>query len=272
MKLLFRLALAFVLLLLLALGAAFFFLGPIVGAAIGKGASWATGVEASVEKVDVGLMSGALDLSGLRIANPPGFASPHFLAMQSARARWEGGTVFSDRIEISVLLLDGFDLNFERNASGSNWKPILDRLEQVSGPERKEPAPSEREAGSSRTLHIGRIELRNVKVALLLADVPLGAGTHALSLPTIVIEDFKSDGSTLELVSTLTRAIVTAVLDQSVKSGGGVLPKDLLKDLGKGLDGLKAKLQAEAGRELEKSLDSGVKKALEGVEDLFKKK
>ncbi|MBI5364985.1 MAG: hypothetical protein HZA53_17540, partial [Planctomycetes bacterium] len=56
MKLLVRIALALVLLLLLALGATFLFLGPIVAAALGKGASYATGVEASVEKVDVGLM------------------------------------------------------------------------------------------------------------------------------------------------------------------------------------------------------------------------
>lgn len=268
MKLLLRLALVALLLVLLVVGAGFFFLGPIVGAAIGKGATYATGVESSVAKADVGIVNGALDLEDFRIGNPPGFTAPHFLAMKRARARWEGSTIFSERIEIPEFVLDGFELHLERNAKGSNWQAILDHLERVAGPA-KEPAP-QAEAGPERALHVRRIELKDLKVALHLADVPIGAGTHSLTLPTIVIEDFRSDGTTLEIVATLTRAVVGAVLEQSVKSGGGVLPKDVLENLDRGLEGLKERLEAEAGKRLQDGLESGVKKALEGVEGLFK--
>ncbi|MBK7877362.1 MAG: hypothetical protein IPJ77_16755 [Planctomycetes bacterium] len=271
MKLLLRIVLVVVFLALLVLGATFFFLDPIVGSAIGRGATYATGVETTVSSVDVGLTKGSFDLNGMTIANPPGFTSPHFLSIGTARARWENGTLFSERIEMPELVLDGFDVHLDRNASGSNWSKILEHLDQVSGAKSpgQEPSP---ETKGTRALRVRRIVLDHVKVSLHLADVPLGAGTHALELPRIVIEDFQSDGSTLELVSTLTRAIVTAVLDQSVKSGGGVLPKDILKDLDGGLAGLKKKAGAEAKKLLDQGLEGGVKKALEGVEGLFDKK
>lgn len=271
MKLLLRIVLGLVFLALLVLGAVFLFLDPIVGSAIGRGATYATGVESSVDDVDVGLTKGAFDLRRMTIANPPGFTAPHFLAIGTARARWDNGTIFSERIEMPELTLDGFDVHLERNASGSNWSRILEHLDQVAGAKApgKEPAP---EAQGKRALRVRRIVLDHVKVTLHLSDVPVGAGTHALELPKIVIEDFQSDGSTLEIVSTLTRAIVTAVLDQSVKSGGGVLPKDVLKDLDGGLAGLKKTLGAEAKKLLDGQLEGGVKKALEGVEGLFDKK
>lgn len=271
MKFLLRILLGLVFLALLALGAAFLFLDPLVGSAIGRGASYATGVEARVDDVDVGLAKGAFDLKGLTIANPPGFTSPHFLSIGTARARWENGTILSDALELPELALDGFDVHLERNASGSNWSRILEHLDQVAGSKSgsAEPAP---ETKGSRSLHVKKIELDHVKVSLHLADVPVGAGTHTVELPRIVIEDFRSDGSTLQLVSTLTRAIVGAVLDQSVKSGGGVLPKDVLKDLDHGLAGPKQSVGKEAKKLLDDQLDGGVKKALEGVEGLLNKK
>lgn len=265
-KLLIRLALGLLLLVLLALGTALVFLDPIVGAAIGKGASYATGVEAGVESVDVGLRDGSFELTGLRLANPPGFASPHFLKLGKARAQCDKGTVLSDRIEMQEFVLDGLDVALERNAQGSNWGRILDHVEKVSGPA-AEP-PEEPASGPGRSLSIRRIEIRGVKVALTLADVPIGAGTHALELPAIVIADFKSDGSTLEIVAKLTRAIVTGVLEQSVRSGGGVFPKDVLASLGDGLAGLEKQLGEEASKAIEKHLGEDAKKTLEG---LFKK-
>jgi hypothetical protein len=269
-KLLVRVVLGLVLLLLLAAGAALLFLDPIVGTAIGKGATYATGVEAKVDGVDVGLRDGSFEMTGLDLANPPGFSSPHFLKLGKARAHCDTGTVLSDRIEMQELTLEGLDVALERNAQGSNWSKILDHIEKVSGPDEEQPEkPSE---GSQRSLTIRRIELRGVHVALTLGDVPVVGGTHALDLPPIVIEDFRTDGSVIEIVSKLTRAIVTSVLEQSARSGGGIFPKDVLASLDQGLAGLRDELRGEARDRLQKELGEGAGKALDSLEGLLKKK
>lgn len=275
-KLLLRLVLIAVLLLLLAVGAAFVFLDPIVKTAIAKGTAYATGVPVMLDDADVRPTGGALEFGRLHVANPEGFTTPHFLVLGRAYAKWDNGTVFSDRLQMRELTVDGLDVNLEKGANGSNWKKILDHLEQLSaGKASSEPPPGEpppADASSKRSLHIDRIELRNVKISLTLHDVPLVAGTKTLELPPIVIENYQSDGSTLDLVAKLTRTVISAVLTQATTSGADWLPKDVLGDLRGGLDGLKKKLGEEAGKLLENLDVKDLDKSLEGVKDIFKKK
>lgn len=269
-KLLFRLVALVVLLALLALGAAFLFIDPIVKTAVERGSTYATGVPVTLDDADVRLTGGALELGRLNVSNPDGFTTPHFLKLGRAYAKWDTGTVFSDRLRMNELTIDGIDVNLEKAAGGSNWGAILANLEKVSGGKEKpsgEPAPE----GSRKSLQIDRIELRNVKLSLTLRDVPVVGGTRSLELPPIVLENYSSDGSTLELVAALTRTVISAVLSQATKSGGDWLPKDVLGDLQKGLDGVKARLESE-GKKLLESLDvKSLEKSLEGLEDVFKK-
>src|SRR5690554_6816935 len=53
----------------------------LLKAGIERGGTYATGVSTTVDDVDVQLRKGTLDLSGLVLANPPGFDTPHFLAL-----------------------------------------------------------------------------------------------------------------------------------------------------------------------------------------------
>lgn len=270
-KLLLRLVLIAVLLLLLAVGAAFVFLDPIVRTAIAKGTAYATGVPVMLDDADVRPTGGALEFGRLHVANPEGFTTPHFLVLGRAYAKWDNGTVFSDRLQMKELTVDGIDVNLEKGANGSNWKKILDHLEQLSGGKAPGETPPA-DASSKRSLHIDRIEVRNVKITLTLRDVPVVSGAKTLELPPIVIENYQSDGSTMDLVAKLTRTVITAVLTQATKSGADWLPKDVLGDLRGGLDGLKQKLEQEGGKLLENLDLKDLDKSLEGVKDIFKKK
>lgn len=267
-KILFRLVLAVVLLALLALGAAFLFLDPIVKTAVEKGASYATGVPVALDDADVRPTGGALELGRLHVANPQGFTTPHFLLLGRAYAKWDNGSVFSDQLKIKELTIDGIDVNLERGSNGSNWGAILANLEKLSGG-KQDPGETPSE-GSKKSLHVDRIEVRNVKLSLTLPGVPVVGGTRSLELPPIVIENYDSDGSTMELVAKLTRTVISAVLSQATKSGGDWLPKDVLGDLQKGLDGVKARLESE-GKKLLENLDvKDVEKSLDGLKDGLK--
>ncbi len=72
-----------ILLLLIAAGGYYFFtnLDSIVKTAIEKYGSEATGTQVKVQNVSLSLTSGTGSISGLTIANPPGYSAPHALSI-----------------------------------------------------------------------------------------------------------------------------------------------------------------------------------------------
>jgi hypothetical protein len=230
MKLLFRLGIALALLLVLVLGAGWLFLGSLVGTAIEKGSTYATGVETRVGHVDASLFSGRFGIDDLSLANPPGFRPEPFFQLRSARAAWENGTLLSDRIEMDELILDGVDVNLERAGGGTNYGAILDHLESISAGGQSKSKPDASAGGRALTIH--RIEIRNVRAGLHLTGVPLASGSTEVTIPSIVLNDFSSDGSTTELVAKLTKVLLQAILEEVLRGGKGIFPADILKDLG----------------------------------------
>ncbi|MFN0009752.1 MAG: hypothetical protein ACKVXR_17805 [Planctomycetota bacterium] len=255
MKIVRRLFLVVLVAALLLIGAGWLFLDSLVEAGIEKGATYATGVETQVEGVDASLFSGRFGLQGLSLANPPGFRSEPFFALKSARAEWENSTILSERIEMDQLVLDGVDVSLERTSSGTNYGVILDHLEKLSPPTQgEEKAPD----GAGKRLTIRKIEIRNVHAGLHLSGVPLSSGSAELTIPSVVIENFRSDGETKEIIAQLTRTLLKAILEQVLVEGKNLLPADLLKDLGRNLGSLGG------------SIEGGVKDALKGIEGALK--
>ena len=103
MKLLIRLGLAALVLIVLVLGGAFFFIDSLVKGGIEKGTTYATGTETKLGSVDAGLFKGHFALKDLSIANPAGFRSEPFLHLGSAAAAGDNGTILSDEIAIGVF-------------------------------------------------------------------------------------------------------------------------------------------------------------------------
>ena len=265
MRLLKRILLVVVLLVVAGLAAGFVFLDPIAAKAIEKGATYATGVSTTVGSVDASPFAGRFGLKELTIANPEGFRPENFLHLGSMEASWQNGTILSQVIEMDSFVVDGADVNLEKTGSGTNYGKILDNLGKLSGGKKDEPEP-EPTAGQ-KSLRIKKIEIKNVHAGLHLSGVPLVPGNLEVNVPSIVINDFRSDGSTTEIVAKLTRVLLQSILESVLSAGKDIFPADIVKDLGAGLQGLGG------------ALGSGVKDAVQGVEgvlkgagDLFKKK
>lgn len=271
MKRLLRLSLLLALLLVLLLVAAFLFLDPLVKGGIEKGASYATGTEAKLGSVDASLFSGRFGLKELSIANPPGFRPEPFLQLSSAQATWDNGTILSDEISIGTFALDGVQLNLESADGKTNYGAILANLEKIAGPQSK---PAETAPSKPKRLAIKHVEIKNIKAGLHLSGTPIGSGSLKVEVPLVAIDDFHSDGSTAENVAKLTSALVQAILQGTLNAGQGILPADILKDLGGNLKGLTSTVQEQA-QQILKGLDSnlkGAEEALKGAGDLFKGK
>jgi uncharacterized protein involved in outer membrane biogenesis len=270
MKLFKRILLVLLLLALLGAGAALLFLDSIVRSAIEKGGSSAAGTPTTLDKADASFFSGAFGLQGFAIANPPGFRSEPFLALQRARAKWQNGSILSDTLEIDEFALDGLQLNLERSAAGSNWDKILDNLKKLSGPADSS-KPAQPASGSGRAVVIKQLRIANTRCALHVSGLPALNGDWKVEVPEIHIENLRSNGSTAEIAGKLTKAVVEAVVKSAATSGKGVFPGDVLQDLESGLkqvgksaldDVLKGKTQP----------GDALKQTEQGVKDLLKGK
>jgi hypothetical protein len=269
MRIAVRIVAALVVLVLLAVGLLWIFQGRVVKTAVQSGGTWATGVETRVEDVSAGLLGGELELEVLSLANPPGFSTEPFFALQKAEADWETRSLFQPTIHVRELALEGLALRIERNASGTNYGVILDHARSLGG--ESKPKPTE-PAGEERALVIDSIVLRDISAALVLSDLPITTGPMRVTVPRLEIKDFRSDGPTHEIVGQLLSAIVQAALESSLQAGSGVFPDDLARELKSKLAGAQASLDAALKSGEQGDLQGAVDeagKALEGLKDVF---
>lgn len=247
MKLFVRIALGLLaLLVLLGLGAALF-VDSLAKQAIEGGGSRALGVETRLDSASIGLVSGEFALSGLVIANPPGFAEPDFFALRSTRLALPLSTLMQTRITIPSLVLEGITIDLERNARGTNYGVILDNLKRFEGSEKSTPGGGASGEGG-KTFLLQNLVIRDVRAAVSL--VPAGGDLTKLSLaiPEIVVADLGSDMS----LSQISALVVKTVIQAAIQAGAGTLPADLLADLRGRLGNLEGLAQVKVAGELGK--------------------
>ena len=123
---------------------------------IGAVASTALGRQVTLEgplELVLGLRTG-LRVGGIRIANPPGFATPAFAELGAARAEVDLWPVLRGRLRIRTLEATNVKVWLERSADGRrNW--VFDALSD-------EPEPDDE--GSGVAVRIGQMTLRDLAV------------------------------------------------------------------------------------------------------------
>jgi hypothetical protein len=227
--------------LVLLVGAVLFYLGPLLARAIERGAGSALGVETSVDSVRPGLLSGRLELSGLRVANPTGFASPDFLRLREGRVAVDFASLRADTVEIPELALEGIELHLERKVgAGTNYGAILDHLRSLETAEASKPAEaSAGDEAPGKKFVIRELRIQDVAARLRLAP-ELGRLTELdVEVPEIRLQNVGSGAEGGVRLEELCGLIVRALLDAVVRKGGdlGAMGRDLQLRL-RGLDRL----------------------------------
>jgi hypothetical protein len=274
------------LLIILALVVGMFFIDAAAKKGIEAGATYALGVNTTLDSASVGIVSGKFGLSGLRVANAPGYPSDKFMSLGDGRVAVSLGSLMNDTIEIPSFSLDTIDMNLEKKEGKANYQVIMDNLAKLSKPGTQPSKPAE---GGGKKLVIDELTIRKVKVR---ADL-IGLGAPV----TVPIEEIKLHnvgktgsgvGGSGVTVGQLSSIIVQAVMAAAVENGGGLLPKDILGDLQGGLQqlgGLKdvgvqvVGKAGEAAKDLSKNLQGvaeegakeldEAKKQLEGLKGLL---
>ena len=255
---------------------------------IESGATYALGGPTTLKSASVGVVSGTFSMSELNVGNPPGFTTPHFLALGNGGVAVSLGTLRQKTIELPSLTLEHIDVNLERrDGGGSNYKVILDNLDKLKGSSPTKPAASD-----ERRFIIRELTIKDVKVHVDLIGGPAALGELTkinVPIDEIKLSDVGKTGTGVSgtgvTMSELASIIVQAVLGAAADKGGGLIPDDLLGDL-KGrltsLDGVKdlglkvlgdakgsveqvgKKAVEDVKKKAEDALDKGLKKLLPG--------
>lgn len=186
--------------LLLAFIVAGFFLDRLVTAAANRmlGASFT--VPARVEAVSLRLLSGTVVVTGMRIANPPGFSHPDFLTLRRGEMGVRLSSLRTDEIVVDRIRTEGLTVRLEKSGSRENTAEIFSRK---SGKPRKD------EAG--KRLRVRRLLLEKTTVSL-----PLLGGEKELASERVAIEEPTGKGKG-ELVSD----VIGQIVAESIRATAG---------------------------------------------------
>ncbi|MEM8758185.1 MAG: AsmA family protein [Planctomycetota bacterium] len=235
-KILLGVVIVVVLLLVAAVVGAFVFIDSVARSGVEQGASYALDVPTTLDSADVDVFGGTVDLAGLTIDNPEGYDTPHFFRLDSASAALDTGTLQSDVVEMSSLVIDGIDVYLDKEGGKANYEQILENLKRF---ESGEPPEDETEAdpnATGKTFVIREVKILNVTAHVEL--LPLGGELtrSEIIVPEIILSDVgEKDPLT---VATLTNILIKSVFASIVNVGGGALPGAIADGLNAGLGGL----------------------------------
>ncbi len=203
-------------------------LDHLVKKGVETGATYAMGVETTLGSADLSVLGGGIKLDRLRVANPQGYQSPHFLAMDRSQVQVALRSLTGDTVEVPLIELGGIDVNLEKREGKANYSVILANLGRFESGEPAPDQPPAEEGGKRMVIHKLLIEDITVHVDLL----PVGGSLtrQEITIPRIEMQDIGSDTDKGVLISEISSIVLKAVL-KSVIDSGIQLPGDVLKDL-----------------------------------------
>lgn len=135
-----------------------------------------TGTPVRVAAVEIALAEGRATLRGLTVANPPGYATPHLLSLESVEVRLDVRSLLADPLVIDAVAVVAPHVYYEVDATGTanidvvrrqvearRAAPATDVPGATPAPRRRE---REGEDESGRRLIIHRLALREGEVTV----------------------------------------------------------------------------------------------------------
>lgn len=235
----------------------------IAKAAVERGGTYAMQVDTTVDTVSVSLGSGKATMNGLRIANPTGFKTDHFFTLTDTSASIDLGSVRTDTVVMPEIRLSGIDVILDKGNKPSNYNKILENLKRFESGDAPAPTDKKGKAGKEgKKMVIKSLVLEDINIHVAnMPGISLAVGDVAVHIPEITLENVgEKDAMTPAQIFDL---VIKTVLAAAVDAGGGIIPADVLGELGKGLSGLTS--LSELGIDAITDLD--IEGALGGITD-----
>jgi uncharacterized protein involved in outer membrane biogenesis len=270
----------FLLLIILIIGGTLFYIDSILKSAMEKGGTLALGTPTSVNSVSLGILSGKLDMGGLKVSNPEGYDTSHFLLLKDFNVAVNLNSLMKDRVQVPHIILDGLNINLEKKSKSKNTnvQQILDHLKTLDSGKKVASKGKGSKKESGKEFSVDLLQIKNVSATAVFAPQLGDKGKVEVKVPDITMKDVGSGdkGLTLDELSVL---IVSKVLDAMAKSGQG-LPLAFKNQLNTGLQqikGMTVDLEGQAktmvkgtAGEVGKKVEEKTEKVVEETKKLFK--
>ena len=264
----------------------FLWIDHVAKAGVEGGATYALGVQTTLDAMDVGVLSGEVDMSELNISNPAGFKTPHFLRLNDGGVAVSLGSLMEEKVILPKLTLSGLNLNLERSGTKANYKVIMDNLKKF---ESEEETPTD-EQKEGKKFVIEKVGIRDVRVNVDLLPV----GGELTRIPVVIeqieLENVGTGSDEGILLADVIGILIKAILTTVVQKCGDLLPADVLGELNAGLEQLSglgdttvqvmgrvasdvqeaAAQLGEMGKEAGEAIGEGAKEVGKGLEDAGK--
>lgn len=250
-----KIILGIVLLVIIAVGGGIFYLfhnlDAIVKMAIEKYGSQAIQTPVRVDRVRIKLQEGSASISGLTVANPPGFSMPYAFALGDISVGIDIDSLTGDVIVIREIGIAEPQVFFEINAEK---QANLDVLSKNLGTGKEAPPPEDK-PGAEPRLIIGKASLSGAELQALVA--PLDNKEYRLQLTTITMNNLGAPKGAppAEIARQMLDQLLDRVKAEIKKRGIGA-------ELREKLDAQKEAIKTEA----EQKLEAGKKEAAEKTE------
>ena len=218
-------------------------LGFIVKSAVNQFMPPLTGTPVSMGSCFINPFTGTLRIKNFTIGSPEGYQADSTFDLKEVYVDIGILSLFSDKVIIETILVDGMDVTFEATMSGTNVGAIQDNISKATKSEEQaaeEPEETgdqtteEKSGKKSKGIEIDDFKFINSHVALAAEGT-----TQAVPLPDIVLTGIGADspeGATgAEVVSKVMNKLYVAILE-SVKE---ISTKDLTENTNKVLDSAK---------------------------------
>lgn len=210
-----------------------FSIGAIVKAGVATVLPKITGTECSIGMCTFNPIAGKVTMRSFVIGNPPGYAHPHAFKMDKLVIDVGMGSLFSDKIVIEKIIIDGMEVDLEVKLTETNLTVIKGNVdeftksdaeeEEVKKQEEEDPEVEEKPK-KSKKLQIDLFKFVN-------SHMIMGTGGQTVSIPLadIVIEDIGNtqQGATVGEVSqkvfyALYESVMKSAADAGVDMGGAI--------------------------------------------------
>jgi uncharacterized protein involved in outer membrane biogenesis len=233
-KLVKRLILLGIVLIVLIVGGVFHYIDRVAKAGVETGATYALGVNTTLDGMNVGVLKGRVDMSKLSVANPSGYKSSHFLKLGDGRLAVSLGTLMQDKVVVPELTFSDVRLYLERKGGKANYQAILDNLKKFETKQKTDPAKEKQ----GKKFLIETIAIRDVQVEV--AVLPIGGSLTNIpvTIDQIKLENVGSDSDKGVVLADVADIIIKAILKSVADGTSGVLPADFTADLNQSLSQL----------------------------------
>ncbi len=216
-------------------------------------------VPVSVGGASVEVSSGAIEFTDIVISNPQGFKSEHAMAFGKVRAEADIASFRTNNPVIHLIHISGSHIILEKSASSSNLQVLLANAQRLAAG--GEDAPPPEDEASEKKMVIEKLLIDATTVGV---QVPVLDKTFNVDLPDVEKENIGGGEGEQVTPAEAMQEILAILLEQIREAGTGILPGDLLNDLGDTLRTLPADLRGRVGDTTER-LRGTVDSALEGV-------